>query len=244
MDTEEIQPSLRSIRSVGELLAELKQQREGEQWFRGHRDASWLLLPSAFRDPDVKKKEAELIARFRQQAAIEGVRYGLDSWGWLTFAQHHGVPTRLLDWSENPLVGMFFAIEESHDGRTEDGMFITLNPYRLNEEAGDSGNTIRLLLDTDDDINSYYPGRTGLGSPPRAVLAPMSFDRIRYQTGMFTVSTPNNGKDLAASGAITQYIIPYSAKAELRHELSCLGVNEATIYRDLDRVARRIKELA
>lgn len=233
-----------SIQNVDELLSVLKSIRPAERWFRGHRDASWQCTPSVFRDPTYRDKEVELLARFRQQAALEGARHYLDDWGWLTFAQHHGVPTRLLDWSENPLVGLFFAVEKSDNGASGDGALLILDPAHLNAGEQEASDRIPLLIDSDSEMKSYYPGITPYGLQTRAVLAPMSFDRIRYQTGMFTISTYKRDEEsLDSSEALQRYRIPFAAKSEIRNELDCLGVNEASVYRDLDRIARRIKDL-
>lgn len=230
-----------TVTSVKDYLEFLKMRRSRTLWFRGHRDNTWERLPSAFRSEVDRKKESEYIARFRQQAAQEGVRYGLDDWGWLTLAQHHGVPTRLLDWSESPLVGLYFAVEEDSSMRSSDGEVLLLDPYALNEDAGDPPGVLRLLTDSEKVLAPFYPGPNTSGQRTRAVLAPMAFERIRHQTGMFTVSTLGKN-DLEDTPAIEALEIPAAAKSEIRFELECLGVNEASIYRDLDRIAKKIKE--
>lgn len=229
------------VTSIEEYLEQLKVRHSNTLWFRGHRDNTWKRLPSVFRDEMNRTKELEYIARFRQQAAQEGIRYGLDDWGWLTLAQHHGIPTRLLDWTESPLVGLYFAVEQEGDGRNSDGEVLLLDPYRLNEDAGDLPGVLPLLTDSEPAVAPFYPAPNASGQRARAVLAPMAFERIRHQTGMFTVSTPGKN-DLETTGAIEVLEIPASAKSEIRFELECLGINEASIYRDLDRIAKRIKD--
>lgn len=240
-----------TIRSVEELVQVLG-SRAGdgvEFWFRGHCDITWTLVPSAHRTHDLRVTERSMLARFRQQAAAVGQPYGFDEWGWITYAQHHGLPTRLLDWSQSPLVALFFSCQRRAKDESDiepDGEFFWLRPHELNDEAGDSdGGYPRLLTDTDSRLCDYLPGRDANNrSKPRAVVAPMAFDRIRFQTGTFTVSQVPNGsgpdEPLRESRSVESAIVPSDAKRELREELEVLGFNDATIYRDLDRIAKRI----
>lgn len=231
------------LRSIGPLTADGR-----EWWYRGHRDLTWRLEASVLRDDGHRNAEQPMLARFRQQAASAGLNHAFDEWGWITFAQHHSLPTRLLDWSESPLVGLFFACEEEVEETVEkDGEFFALDPCKLNIEAGasDAGNP-PLLRDSIEDLGKYLPGNEGKGRrKPQSVIAPMVFDRIRFQSGCFTVEQtrePISGTEpLRASASLERFRIPGAAKPELRGQLEVLGFNEMSVYRDLDRISRRIK---
>lgn len=241
------------IRSIQDLLGALQPITAdgGEYWYRGHRDSGWLLEPSVFRVPAHRDGEQSMLDRFRQEAATVGLPFAFDDWGWVTFAQHHGLPTRLLDWSQNPLVGLYFACQRGEETQPEDfeaeGELIVINPRDLNEEAGDVGGGHPLLLKDGHSILDHY--RPGYDASqrwrPRAVIAPMSFDRIRFQTGTFTVSQrPAEGtsnSQLGAARSLRRFTVPSDAKQSLRGELQTLGVSEVTIYRDLDRIAGAIR---
>ena len=222
-----------------------------EVWYRGHRDQSWRLQASAFRNEAHLQGERAMLARFRQEAAATGLQYGFDEWGWVTFAQHHALPTRLLDWSQSPLVALYFACEPARpneEGAVEPaGEFFVLTPRELNQEAGDDdGGHPRLLKDNEPRMTDYLPGNDRQNpSRPRAVLAPMVFDRIRFQTGTFTVSQQPTGavdQPLRQARGLQQFTVPSLDKPQLRTELETLGFNEMTIYRDLDRIAQRVKD--
>lgn len=223
-----------------------------EIWFRGHRDISWRLEPSAFRNEKHRSGERAMLARFRQEAASAGLQYAFDNWGWMTFAQHHALPTRLLDWSQSPLVAMFFGCEPGPEvtaNRPEkDGEFFILHPNELNAEAGDNdGGHPRLLSDNDPRLQDYLPARDAENpSKPRAVVAPLLFDRIRFQTGTFTVAqisgATSDPEPLRKAKAIQAFKIPGDKKSDLRSELEALGFNQVSIYRDLDRIAKRIRD--
>jgi hypothetical protein len=222
-----------------------------EVWYRGHRDQSWQIEASAFRNPELRDNEQAMLTRFRQEAAAAGLQYAFDEWGWMTFAQHHALPTRLLDWSQSPLVALFFACEpnttDSDSAVEADGEFFLLHPNDLNDEAGDAGGGHPLLLsDADTTLKDYLPGRDGeRRRKPRAVVAPLIFDRIRFQTGTFTVTqAPQPGgrqEPLRLARSLQSFIVPAARKAALREQLEVLGFTDVSIYRDLDRIAKRIK---
>lgn len=239
---------IRSVASLLEILTPITADGR-EVWYRGHQNATWLLEPSAFRDRK-RSKEQAMLARFRQEAAAAGVQYALDEWGWITFAQHHSLPTRLLDWSQSPLVALYFACEkrENDDGNDVEGEFFVLHPHALNREAGENHDGYpRLLSETDNKLTEYLPGKDGeRASKPRAVVAPMLFERIRMQSGTFTVSqSPEDDEEpepLRRAAAVQSFVVPGQAKQTIREELEALGFNEASIYRDLDRIALRIRD--
>lgn len=246
-------PEIPSIASVEDLMHVLEPiTADGREiWYRGHRDQSWQLQASAFRRSEHRDHERAMLARFRQEAASAGLQYSFDEWGWITFAQHHALPTRLLDWSQSPLIGLFFACEpDPADSAVEtDGEFFLLHPNDLNEEAGDDdGGHPHLLADADSTLRDYLPGRDGENRrKPRAVVAPLIFDRIRFQTGTFTVTqVPPAGAEaeqLRKARSLQSFTIPAASKATLREQLGVLGFSDVSIYRDLDRIAKRIKAL-
>lgn len=154
---------------------------------------------------------------------------------------------QLLDWSENPLVGLFFATESNHEHDTRDGQLYALDPRALNIEAGDpSPGHPRLLNDGDPELASYLPEAGGAKKNPRAVLAPMVFDRIRFQTGTFTAHQSADplviSTEMHKSQAVESYTIRANSKARIREQLDILGVNEVSIYRDLDRISKEVNQ--
>lgn len=241
-------PSISSIEDLMQVLEPITADGR-EIWYRGHRDHTWELQASVFRKPEHRESERVMLARFRQEAATAGLQYAFDEWGWTTFAQHHALPTRLLDWSQSPLVALFFASEPNPSGAVDDadGEFFLIHPNDLNEEAGDAdGGHPHLLSDSDNVLKDYLPGRDGENRrKPRAVVAPMSFDRIRFQTGTFTLTQlPSPGADqepLRNARSLQSFIVPTASKAVVRDQLGVLGFNEVSIYRDLDRIANRLK---
>src|SRR5437588_742434 len=96
------------IRSITGLLSLLRKSARHNvvAWFRGQSDATWRLLPTLARNAAHLEAEIDLIARFKQHSALLVGHPPSTEWQWITIMQHHGVPTRLLDWTENPLIGL------------------------------------------------------------------------------------------------------------------------------------------
>lgn len=114
--------------SWDEFLAWLA-KLQGTWCFRGQRDANWLLntsldravrqdfssaTSSGYYHLDRETESRELLFRFQQRAHryIPAPPSAKDLSSWFALMQHHGVPTRFLDWTQSAYVGLFFAFEE------------------------------------------------------------------------------------------------------------------------------------
>jgi hypothetical protein len=231
------------IESINDLLQLLgDRDRAGNRWFRGHRDAHWTLSPSVDRNRGWIASEGDMLKRFRQTSASRLRSAPTNDWEWICLAQHHGVPTRLLDWTENPLVGLFFAVEHDNgaNDQPEDGRFYALDPLVLNKASNGRGS---FLLLGADELDAYLPHADKGKQATIAVIAPQSFDRIAAQSGVFTLSHRLEPLPLekCATDAVESWRIPQQHKESIRNELEAVNIHAASVYPDLSHIADRIK---
>src|SRR5947209_4593350 len=105
------------ITCVADVLQLLRDWKGRPSIFRGMGRAEYTLTPTmgrcplADRLPDRAQAERRLFRRFKERTPPFLTFTPRDDWEWLAVAQHHGLPTRLLDWTSNPLVALYFAME-------------------------------------------------------------------------------------------------------------------------------------
>ena len=132
-----------TVETVGEFLEYIQANHASADdfWYRGHASVGWGLSPSVFRTPGRQENERLLLKRFMQEARRHSSDVPSEEWDWTFLAQHHFVPTRLLDWSESPLVGLYFAALDTFDiaddpKTARDGRIWILQPNKLNSQVG------------------------------------------------------------------------------------------------------------
>jgi hypothetical protein len=240
------------IGSVGDLLRLLRMQNPGKQpvWYRGHADKTWKLVPSVARTPANLAAEATLIKRFKQNALPFIQRRPNDEWEWMFLLQHYGVPTRLLDWTEAPLVALFFACEnEEHHG--QDGTVWCLLPTELNKLANVSLNHAMELpfLGVEPVTNSYLPSVIAKEHTtklkPVAATAIRDSARMYAQLGTFTIihREAHAIEELDPQKHVWRWIVPKSKKKSILTELSKLAINRLTLFPELSSVAQLAREV-
>lgn len=240
--------TINSIRELIDALNRTMQQNE-IVWFRGQADSEWQLAPSLSRSSRGIESEITLIKRFRQNAIPLSKMKPFTEWEWLFLMQHYGLPTRLLDWTESPLVGLFFAVE-SQQHLDKDGALWCLLPVELNANAGISYNlSVEIpCFEVDDTLNNYLPSRIAQERTsslrPVAAMAMRDNPRVFAQLGSFTITHREQTtiESVGDQNHIWRFIIPSEAKETIKRELAYLRITRLTLFPELENVALLAKE--
>jgi FRG domain-containing protein len=221
--------------------------------FRGLSDKDYELKSSLTRlGGDYSILEKHLIRNFKKYAHRNVVPS--DSiWNWLTVAQHHGLPTRLMDWTYSPFIAMHFAtanIERVHlDGIIWCVDYVRaheLLPARLRtllEQEGCNAFTVQLLTDGANSLTDF-----DALSPEDFVSffePPSLDDRIVNQYALFSViSNPNSFMDawLEKHPSLwRKIVIPSELKWEVRDKLDQANITERVMFPGLDGLCTWLK---
>ncbi len=228
-------------------------------WFRGTGSAHYTLTPSLYRHPTLKtspellKLEKELISRFKDRAIphLQQNNYRRDL-DYLFLMQHFGVPTRLLDWTENPFVALFFALNGAKKDAggiyQEDSSVWILWPKLWNGVALSHLSYDGIALSTNDEnLKGYTPeGITNLVHPV-AILGAHNSPRIVAQRGVFTIfgvglePMEESYEKNVFTNSLNKLTIPKAAIAGLNEQLFKIGITDSVVFPDLDGLAREIK---
>lgn len=220
--------------------------------YRGGRSRQYKLETSLQRlGGDYYKLEHHLLRNFRKYARDTTAPVQVAStWDWLALAQHHGLPTRLLDWTYSPYVALHFATDDL-SGYHEDGIIWALNyvkaaehlPRRLRQALHQEGSNVftsELLLPVSSSLRELEALQT---DPYVLFLEPPSLDaRIVHQYALFSLmnSAQSVLHDWLADHPELYFriIIPAGLKWEVRDKLDQANITERVLLPGLGGLSR------
>ena len=226
------------VKQVADIIDKLDKKDCDIPFFRGHSNSSWKLLPSLFRKRYYESYENVLYEDFVSYSGSLLPR-DLSSWEILFEMRQRGIPTRILDWTENFGVALYFALKE----RKGTPCIWILDPFSLNQNVL-KRNEILNPNDLDFDYKSVFVTEKQEGNEnPIAIYPVKQNPRILAQKVVFTL----HGKkrypiEKFCPEFLTKIEIPNNAIPQAERFLTLAGINEFSLFPDLDGLSRYLIE--
>ena len=244
-DCQRVRERITCLGSYFDVLNSVLKQ-EGTFWFRGNADLTWRLIPSALRYtiPSKRNRALNLLTDFKRFGELKLPRApnANEDFKWIQLAQHYGLPTRLLDWTKNAAIALYFACENEPE---KDGAVFIFNPIDLNREAVPKEARIFDPHKDTELIRAYLElgGMKDLrGLKTIAVNPPWNSERIMLQQGVFTLHGSRYFTLTDRQAPSLVYLkIEKDYKANLLQELERVGVNEMSIFPEAEHMCSYLK---
>lgn len=148
---------------------------------------------------------------------------------WLIHAQHHGLPTPLLDWTTNPLVALYFSLSDKSKDNCDGAVYLRI-PKTWCLDSDDIEDVKHLI--------SFYPKHLNL----RVAAQNGCFMAFPYPNKMTPMASLSDPKSYVSSEVYLgeTIIIAADKKSKIRKQLSKLGINHQTMFPGLDGIAKQI----
>lgn len=200
--------------------------------YRGQRQDK-VLLPKIARYElqDVEGAEREMLHDFQRRSLHLIDYHPGNSWDWLALAQHHGMATRLLDWTENPLIALWFSMVSDIEYQTD---YAVVWGFKVPRED--------VVLSTEDK-DPFAEGMTRVYKPNHITK------RISAQFGWFTIHRSLGRKFIPFeqnqeyADKLFKIKIRESCFRECRSRLHNFGINSSSMYPDIDGLAKHVEWL-
>jgi len=252
--------------SLGEYLLRIKEIRTrwkldegrtrkgdaGPLWFRGHRHVDWKLVPKLYRKEFSDADENEIRQEFQSRAQqLIQARLPADKWEWYFLMQHYGAPTRLLDWTDNPLTALYFAVAD-HRGDCDASVWV-LDPWWLNRKLrrGIEGPMLPGWKDLESyllDMEVAFSNKRIRTRLPAAVDPPHVDRRLAAQGSRFVIFGKDHDlmkvKAIRSERVTRRHIeviaIPNHAISVIQNDLEGCGVTVSSLFPDLEGLCKEI----
>lgn len=245
-------------KALEDIEKELKKQLKygqslslyGQTLYRGQEKACWDLLPGIGRHLELYNYDKKLLLRdevamvhdFRRQAGAYLGRMPNDGWEIWVLAQHHGIPTRLLDWTHSPLAALYFAVESpSKDNHNDDSaVWLLYLPKGLIPLPG-----VHVPKGFHIPLSERIRRHPMDVEQVRACMPGHEVPRVRAQLGVFTVhpypTEPLQAADLPDRARLFKVVVKNYAREQIKRTLANYGIFRQTLFPDLDGLAESIR---
>jgi hypothetical protein len=225
----------------------------GGPWFRGQQRKHWALIPKTVRigcsDLETEDEIREEFAT-RAPALSRYETLPTNDWDFYFLMQHYGAPTRLLDWTESPVIALYFALRDN-PGYYDSAVWM-LNPYRLNRKAIGRAEVIAPSAcgaNPNDGslVAPWLPPRWSkarIPDHPLAIFPTHIARRISSQKSCFTIhgqlETGFSRFGAGSKPCLMKILIPGYAVERLRLDIQSYGIDDTTIFPDLEGLGRAL----
>jgi hypothetical protein len=208
--------TLESVKQWHEIMDNF---RSNANKYRGQSVVDWKLIPKAGRKEYIIENDQLIFKQWKRRATFYLKHQNLNDWELLSIAQHTGLPTRLLDWSHNPLVALFFCCFENFE---KDGCVFIFPPkeYVLTE------NTDPFNIKAD--VLFYQPNTSN--------------ERLANQYAYFSIHKNPRVEYLPSSksGELVRLVIKKELKKDFLLMLNQYGINFLTLFPDLEGLSKHL----
>lgn len=240
------------LQNIERAKSSLNFAADEECFYRGHADSRWPLLPSLFRlqgRTSLRDLESDLFFEF-QARARELHHQSLTEWDILFHMRHHGVPTRLLDWTESLGIALFFAVNEMPDPNDTPCVWL-LNPYRLNEASVYERDLYTPRnLGWDRKERDYYDYGELLveaepfdWKKPVAIYPQQKSARMAAQRGWFTIHGQSTKPlEKQCPKVVRKVVIKSEAVPVIKEMMILMGIDKYLLFNDLDGLSTALSD--
>lgn len=264
------------IKYLEDFLRCIRLVSTSSTWYRGESKEHKFLIPKIYRGIDdieptdifdesnvtkILKKERKYFQEFKRRAkSIVPNIENNDFWSWYFLIQHYGGSTRLLDWSSNPTIALFMALDSNRESTENPIVYLfaptILTDYAFKDIGKDNAETGRVLYPGEDYTNKWISNIIdndfNIPNSPIALLPANSDQRIVSQKSCFTLFGKRlngfikDGKQIVCpccdNRILFKIIIDGKFKNNLRQELKKIGISSETVYNGLEGLTKELDE--
>lgn len=259
------------IKTLADYFKHVSCIASSQTWFRGESKEYENLTPSLYRginDIEIQEYleiERNIFYEFQRKSKAFGANIDeSNKWSTYFLIQHYGGPTRLIDWTQNAAIALFFALDSSRESN-ENPIVLILQPNVLSDHA-----LSELGIKHDSKGLVFYPGegpterwlsnlvhrseskKNKIPTTPIALLPSYTDQRIFSQNSCFTLfgsakyGLEKDGKPLTClcctQKIVSKIVIDGKKKNSLRNELKTIGVTRSKVFPDLEGLCRELVE--